>query len=257
MERSARNTSLNATGKVLTILASFGVRPDWRLAELSAHHGLPKSTTHRLLGALREFGFVSKDRASGRYTIGYRVLLLVRLAGEHSRLLEAARPLMRSLAERTEETIFLTAPAGSDSVCIGLEEGRHLVRMTLNVGARAPMHLGASNRILLAHLSPEQREGVIREHLDGNARHRAALQRDLARILADGYDYTSGQLTLNGAAIAVPILDDTNRLIAGLSVGAPADRLTRERALEFLGDLRSAASSISLEIGAIQGGRSA
>lgn len=114
----------------------------------------------------------------------------------------------------------------------------------MEIGTRAPLHLGASNLILLAHLAPERQREVARHWLPDPAGH-AELGAVLEEVRRSGYCYTNGQYTPGVAAIAVPVLTPDGALVAGLSVGGYAERFTREVAAGLLDSLREVAGAIA------------
>ena len=114
----------------------------------------------------------------------------------------------------------------------------------MEVGSAAPLHLGASNLVLLAHLEPTRQKAALRHWLVSEAE-RARLHATLTTIRQQGYVYTVAQLTTGVAAVAVPVADVNGRLLGGLSIGGYAERLTRETAERLLPDLRRASRDLT------------
>ena len=55
----------------------------------------------------------------------------------------------------------------------------------------------------------------------------AKLERELAAVRANGYARDNEELELGVRCMAAGIHDDTGKMIAGLSISAPADRFAR------------------------------
>jgi DNA-binding IclR family transcriptional regulator len=232
-----------ASQKLLAVLTSFEEAPLLRLGEIAQAVRLPKSTVHRLLCDLAETGLVERTREGG-YRLGYRMWRLGRIARPYDALVRLARPHLRGLAERSRESAFLTVREGRHSVCIDAVEGPEYIRMSLRIDATAPLHLGASNRILLAFLPVDESHHMI-QRLEPDATRRERLWHDLARIRSEGYAYSTAQLTPGASAIAVPVLDRKGGGFAGLSVGGPTDRFPLDRARALLPDLFAAANALA------------
>ena len=73
------------------------------LSEISRHVGLSASTTHRLLRALTQAGYVDQDHSTERYGLGIGVAVLGQRAIERSGY-QLARPVLAALSERTGES---------------------------------------------------------------------------------------------------------------------------------------------------------
>jgi DNA-binding IclR family transcriptional regulator len=71
------------------------------------------------------------------------------------------------------------------------------------------------------------------------------LERELARVTNHGTARDDEELELGVRCMAAGIFDDQDRLVAGLSISAPADRLQEE----WLERLKSTASEISAALG--------
>lgn len=241
--------TITAPERLLKVVACFEHRPVWTLSALSSATGLPKSTVHRLLTVLKRYGYVRQDNASGAYYLGYRVILLARQATDETLLVRVAHPILVELARLTQETAFLTVAHEFESVCLDKVEASQPVRLTLEVGKRSPLHLGASNRVLLAFLPPQRQRLVVERWLE-DERERAHLMDELAAIRRVGYVYTASQLTPGAAALAVPVLDGTTgRAVAGLSIAGPEERFPLDRALELLPRLLEARDKVAAGLG--------
>jgi DNA-binding IclR family transcriptional regulator len=142
------------------------------------------------------------------------------------------------LSERTGETVLLTAPCGFEGIVLHVVEGvRHSVRLSYAVLHRAPMHRGASGKVMAAYLDDSERARLLEAAGDPE------LERELARIRHDGFVVTRGELDEGAGAVAAPILDRRERLIAGLSLAGPEERIAS--ALPGLvGDVRDAAAEM-------------
>jgi len=151
-----------AADKLLQILLAFENEPEWQLRELAKSLNLAKSTLHRHLGKLKEYGLVEQDEVTNSYRLGFRAWRLALLARPYEGLRRTARPHLERLTTILQETTFLTVVEGINSFCIDRSEGSQRLRLSMEVGSQAPLHLGASNLVLLANLAPEDREKAVR-----------------------------------------------------------------------------------------------
>ncbi len=194
------------------------------VAELASGTGVPTSTAYRLVAELEQHGLV--QRGSDRtVALGTRLVALGRTAEEglRERLVEPAREVMAALSEEVGETTILTAPCGLEGIVLHVvETDRHSVRLSYARFRRAPMHRGASGKILAAYLEPGERSRLIAAVGDPE------LEAELDRIRAAGYAFTASELDEGAAAVAAPILDRRGRIAAGLSVAGPEQRVAAD-----------------------------
>jgi DNA-binding IclR family transcriptional regulator len=209
------------------------------VAELAAGAGMPTSTAYRLLAELEHYGLV--QRSSDRtVALGTRLVALGRTAeaGLHERLVAPAEVVMTRLSERTGETVLLTAPCGYEGIVLHVVEGvRHSVRLSYALLHRAPMHRGASGKVMAAYLEDGERARLLEAAGD------SALERELERIRRDGFVVTRGELDEGAGAVAAPILDRRGRLVAGLSLAGPEERIAAALP-DLVGDVREAAAEV-------------
>lgn len=232
-----------AADKVLRLLLSFEDATEVPLSELARATGLPKSTAHRLLDTLVRHGLVERG-GSGGYRLGFAAWKFGRRARPYDAFAREAVSHLRRLTETSGESSFLTVPEDDHALCIATVPSPSLMRLTLEPGSLAPMHLGASNRILLAFLPPRARDRVVDRWAEDEAE-RTALKEDLRRIRHDRFVLTSSQLTSGATAVGVPVLDEKGALIAGLSLGGPSDRFDASAAHATLGALRDHADALA------------
>jgi DNA-binding IclR family transcriptional regulator len=194
------------------------------VAKLASDTGMPTSTAYRLLAELERHGLVQRG-ADRTVTLGTRLVALGRSAEEglRERLVEPARGPMSELSAAVGETAILTAPCGLEGIVLhAVEADQHSVRLSYARFRRAPMHRGASGKILAAYLEPAERERLL------EAAATPGLAQQLERIRADGFAFTVGELDEGAAAVAVAVLDRRGRIAAGLSVAGPAQRIAAD-----------------------------
>jgi DNA-binding IclR family transcriptional regulator len=216
-----------ALERAVELLHHLGEQPtELTVAELASEAGMPTSTAYRLLGELEQHGLVQRG-AGSTVALGTRLVALGRTAeaGLRGRVVQPAMAVMTELSRQTEETVILTAPCAREAIVLHVVETEvHPVRLSYAVFRRAPIHRGASGKILAAFLEPSERRRLLDAVGD------PGLAPELDRIRATGSVMTVGELDQGAAAVAAPILDRRGRLVAGLSIAGPAQRITAHAA---------------------------
>jgi IclR family transcriptional regulator, carbohydrate utilization repressor len=220
------------------------------LKQISERSGLHPSTAHRILNDLTIGRYVERPQA-GTYRLGMRLLELGNLVKERLDVREAALAPMRELHKLTHQAVNLSLRQADEIVYIeraySERSGMQVVR---TVGGRAPLHLTSVGKLFLADDEPQRvRAYATRTGLAGNTRNSLtqlpSLERELAQCRQAGLARDNEELELGVRCMAAGIYDDQNKLVAGLSISAPADRIDES----WVPKLRSTAAEISSALG--------
>ena len=220
------------------------------LKAISEQSGLHPSTAHRILNDLTIGRYVDRPEA-GSYRLGMRLLELGNLVKARLDVRDAALVPMRELHKLTHQPVNLSMRQGDEIVYVertySERSGMQVVRA---VGGRAPLHLTSVGKLFLAHDdAPRVRAYAARTGLAGHTRNSitelAALERELSRVNQYGTARDNEELELGVRCMAAGIFDDQGKLVAGLSISAPADRLEET----WLDRLRATATEISARLG--------
>jgi len=233
---------------LLDVLASY--QDPVSLKTVSERTGLHPSTAHRILNDLTIGGLVERPQA-GNYRLGMRLLELGNLVKVRLDVRDAALGPMRELHRQTHQPVNLSMRQGDEIVYIersySERSGMQVVR---TVGGRAPLHLTSVGKLFLAQDDPLRvRAYATRTGLAGHTRNSItsleALESELARVRNSGVARDDEELELGVRCMAAGIFDDQDKLVAGLSISAPADRLEEG----WVERLRQVAAQISATLG--------
>jgi DNA-binding IclR family transcriptional regulator len=233
---------------LLDVLAAH--RDPVSLKEISDRTGLHPSTAHRILNDLAAGRFVDRPEA-GSYRLGMRLLELGNLVKARLDVRDAALGPMRELHKLTHQPVNLSVRQGDEIVYIertySERSGMQVVRA---VGGRAPLHLTSVGKLFLAHDDPQRvRAYAARTGLAGHTRNSITditrLERELATVRQTDVARDNEELELGVRCMAAGIFDDQGKLVAGLSISAPADRLEEG----WLDRVKVTASQISAALG--------
>lgn len=220
------------------------------LKEISEKTGLHPSTTHRILNDLATGRFVDRPEA-GSYRLGMRLLELGNLVKGRLNVRDAALAPMRELHKLTQQPVNLSVRQGDEIVYVeraySERSGMQVVRA---IGGRAPLHLTSVGKLFLSADDPQRlRAYATRTGLSGHTRNSITqlplLERELAKARQYGIARDNEELELGVRCMAAGIYDDQGRLVAGLSISAPADRLDEN----WLPKLQATANEISAALG--------
>jgi DNA-binding IclR family transcriptional regulator len=118
------------------------------------------------------------------------------------------------------------------------------------IGGRAPLHLTSVGKLFLAADDPQRvRAYASRTGLAGHTKNSltqlADLERELSKVRQYGTARDNEELEMGVRCMASGIYDDQGKLVAGLSISAPAERLEEA----WLAKLQMTAQTISSTLG--------
>ena len=224
-----------------------------KLMDVCRLTGLGKATTHRLLSGLVAYRLADYDPGTARYFVGFKVLAWASGAGNRYGLARMAAPSIRRLATLFEDAVYLSIRLGDEAVCVERLEGAFPIKtLAFKIGDHRPLGIGAGSAAMLAALSEEEIERVLKE--GAAARHAFKLSdKDLRVILGEasrqGYSFVEGLIVPGISTVGVPILLDDQSPIAAISVSAISDRMKPARRLEIADAIAAEVATIVREFG--------
>jgi IclR family transcriptional regulator, carbohydrate utilization repressor len=246
----APQPSVQVIERMFHLLEVLSTRDEMTLKDISEKTGLHPSTAHRILNDLAIGRFVDRPE-SGTYRLGLRLLELGNLVKARLNVRDAALLPMRELHKQIQQPVNLSVRQGDEIVYVeraySERSGMQVVRA---IGGRAPLHLTSVGKLFLAADDPARVQAyATRTGLMGNTRNSLtqlpALERELQRCRQAGVARDNEELELGVRCMAAGIHDDQGKLVAGLSISAPADRLDEQ----WLAKLQATASAISEALG--------
>ena len=220
------------------------------LKEISEKTGLHPSTAHRILNDLTIGRFVDRPEP-GSYRLGMRMLELGNLVKARLNVRDAALAPMRDLHKLIQQPVNLSMRQGDEIVYIerafSERSGMQVVRA---IGGRAPLHLTSVGKLFLSVDEPMKvRSYATRTGLNGQTKNSITqlqvLERELSKVRQYGIARDNEELELGVRCIAAGIYDDQGKLLAGLSISAPADRIDEA----WSAKLQATAEGISQALG--------
>ena len=240
---------VTALGRGLEVLTCFGQgHQRMTLSQVAALTDLSRGTARRFLFTLQALGYLAGD--GKLFWLTPKVLLLAKAYLSGNGLADAARPVVRKVAELLGESSSLAVLDGADIVYIARVETRRIFSSGLEVGARLPAYCSSLGRVLLAALEPEALENWLRDHKLEPLTARTISDPDRLRLKLQEarqqeYAVIDGEIEIGIRSIAVPVLDARGRTLAALNVGTLAARSSLDRMRkDFLPVLRAAAREI-------------
>ncbi|MEV4073236.1 IclR family transcriptional regulator [Nonomuraea fuscirosea] len=222
-----RNTSpVNMLDKAVSILDVY--RPDggsFRLTELAARAGLPKTTAFRLIGDLVRLGLLERD--GERYRLGGTLFELGSLVPRRHDLRESALPFLQDLFESTRQTVHFGIRDDRDVVYLERIHGHDAVPLPSRIGGRLPLTCTAIGKALLAFSGPELADAILAGPLPRLTPYSITdplrLRTALEQTQVSGLAYEEQEAALGISCIAAPVFAGAGEPVAALSVAVPRE----------------------------------
>lgn len=239
---------MRAVQRTLAVFESFSPdRSSLSLQELAERIELPKSTAFRLVQSLEKAGYLVR-LDDQQYCLSLRFTRLAGLVRSTLDIRTIARPVMRELAETTNETVTLQMASQGQRVCVDAVATDSPLRSVTQPGEQVPLLAGASSKLLIAYMPAAQVAPIVAQIAKLTKRTQAEVRAELAAIRERCYAVSHGERVLGVSAIAAPIVGLDETVTYCVSIGGPTFRVKgREEAL--IAHTTRAAAEISQQYG--------
>ncbi|HEY7039576.1 MAG TPA: IclR family transcriptional regulator [Methylomirabilota bacterium] len=239
----------------MDILELMVASPDGlALRELAAQLEAPKSSLLPLLRTLTARGLLQQGTL-GEYRLGRRALELGMGSAAHRGLPDVARPALRSLMQRTGETVFLGTLSGDGLAVVFVDkvDSDQVIRYAGGIGDRRPLHATSSGKVILAFLPAARRDKILRaltlrRYTERTVTSLAALRAALEEVRQSGLCLNLDELAVGAAGIAAPIFDRDGHVAGACAIGGPTERV-RPRIKTLAAEVKATARDISALLG--------
>ncbi|TKK77089.1 IclR family transcriptional regulator [Herbidospora galbida] len=238
--------------KALAVLEA--IAEHHRITDIAAATGVSKSTVHRILQSLVEWGFARTD-GNGGYEPGPRILTL---AGRVMSRFDPARQAavaLRALHERTGFTTHFAIRSGDEAVYVEKLEGRRPYQMPSRVGMSLRLYSTAIGKAVLAQLDDDEVRAIVARTQPAKLTPNTVtgekeLLAHLVGVRAAGYAVDDEENVPGIRCVGAAVFDHTGQVLGGISISTLAMDLEPEALQELAPEVVSAAREVSLALGA-------
>jgi DNA-binding IclR family transcriptional regulator len=236
-----KKSTVRAAERALDILLCFVDEGSLGMMEIAERTGLNKSTVFRLLATLEGKGFVKRDSETDKYQLGFRVWELATSLNQSDEPAVLFLPEMERLRDELDETVSLYYRIGKERVRVQAIESKQAIRRVAPVGARLPLNVGASSKVLMAYASEEELQELLADPDWPDSVSKEVYLEQLQRIHDDGYAISVEEREAGTAAVSVPVFSRQGRLVAALAVSGPVSRMNVKKMVQCVPSLKESA----------------
>lgn len=234
---------------LLELLSTVSSDPDGlTMEEMIDHLNIPRSSFYSLTRMLVHRGYIYKP-VEGRYRLGVKAFEIGSSYLSNVDVVEMGRPVIRELNRLTKETVNMTMfdRERLEVIVIARETGQNSLRFVSSLGSHLPAHQTASGKLFLSEYPDRKIEQWYSSRME-ETEWRLLID-ELQHIRDRGYA-ENNQQTYNGVFIlAVPIYNDSDKMISALNIGVPVHQVDRIGSEKYLALLKPASTLISYLVG--------
>ncbi|SFX17844.1 transcriptional regulator, IclR family [Thermoactinomyces sp. DSM 45891] len=239
-----KKTTTRAAERALDILLCFVGKPELAMREIVEKTELSKSTVFRLLATLEAKGFVKRDADTEKYSLGFRIWELANHINRSDDPAILFLPEMERLRDDIDETVSLYVRDGLERVRIQAVESQQAIRRVAPIGARLPLSVGASSKVIVAYTEGDLLGKVLFDPMWPSGIDRDLYINQLQEIRARGYAISMEEREAGTAAISVAIHSRSGNLVAALVLSGPISRMNEEQMIRYVPRLVKAAEEM-------------
>jgi IclR family transcriptional regulator, KDG regulon repressor len=252
--RNADGSRLSSVASSIRLLKAFSEEQvEIGISDLAKRLGVAKSTVHRLAVTLVADGMLEQNPDTGKYRLGLSLFRLGSLVRRRMNVSNEARPLLRELREKVNETVHLAVLDGTEIMYVFNLESTQSIRMRSDVGVRKPAYCTAEGQAILAYQPPEVVDLVVREGLAARTPQTItdplALRKVLEGVRARGCAIEDEESELGMRCIAAPLRNDAGEVVAAIGLAGPVSRLSKKALTTFVPHVIETATAISARLG--------
>ncbi len=204
-------------------------------AELARRTGLTRPTVARLTATLVELGYLHRQPDGGGYRLGARLLTLAHPLLGRLRVRQAARPVLKELADYVRGAVSIATMDRLDAIFVETALSAESYPLSPDIGTTVPLLQTAAGRALLSLLEPTALSTTLATFAAERpvlwATLHASAEAEVRRARTHGYALSLGDFRPEVHAVAVPLGRSPAGDCLALNCGVPLYRL-RPGALE-------------------------
>jgi len=220
------------------------------VSALAEQLGLPVSTTHRILGQLRQEGMASRDPATAAYRAGPELIRVSALIMGRTSFQRAYLQSLETITAGSDETSFLATwlPAARRMQLTHVVASAQPIQYVMRQGMSYSVLFGASGRVIAAYLP--------REILEARDQDNATVLPAFAELLCEldaireaGFAISSSQRVEGAHAVVAPVFAEGHRILGSIGISMPVFRASDEKDARYLKLVLAEARRLSVVLG--------
>ncbi|MCQ6281483.1 IclR family transcriptional regulator [Bacillus sp. EB600] len=250
------NVKLNQSlEKAISILDCFSHDSQYQTIEnICKLVDIPKATAYRLLYTMETLGLIHYNQKDSTYCLGLKMFEYGGVVIGRLNIINVASPYLTALHHKTGFTVLLAILEGDHLVYIDKRVTLEGVGYTSTIGRFRDPHYGALGKVLMAYLEEPEIKKLLRtapliKYTNYSITDPEAFLKQLQQIREQGYYVDNEEVIYNVTAVAAPIKNKWNEVIAAVTVVGPKDTINEYSVSEIIQSICHCTDQISGELG--------
>ncbi|MEI5677170.1 IclR family transcriptional regulator [Mesorhizobium sp. CGMCC 1.15528] len=243
----AADTTLHILEKVAFAQEPLGV------TQIASDIGIAKSAVFKHLHTLSERGYLTQDPISTRYKLGPKAWLISKLAPSTDDITALTEPLMREARTNTGLAVVLSTPTPKSAFVLATFPGNKSIEIGVRPGSELELHASAQGKIFLAYGPKSMTDSLAKRKLQAltscTITSFEELLDQIGEVRKRGYASAPEESLLGVNAIAAPIYDYRDNLVASVGLVGSIQHLPKEDNPQTVKTILDLAASISKVLG--------
>jgi DNA-binding IclR family transcriptional regulator len=245
---------IGALERALEIVAAIGDAGEIPLGLLAVRLEIPKGSLLRHLRVLENAGYVTMAPHTKLYSLGPALIYLGYAARQRLRIPDLAAPALRWLRDRYNESVHLGILSGPDVIHVAVAPSAQPIKMAVPVGERTFAHVSALGKTLLAWAPPSTLDDITSDRglprlTERTITDPARLREEFELIRERRWSMDDEESVEGLRCVAAPVRSERDEVVAAISVSAPTNRLSREKAESIAPVVVRVADHVSARLG--------
>lgn len=255
MPKAGRESPAVSVARAMDILESVALRAEGMTnSDISRRLKIPKSSASYILRVLESRNYLRRDRETGRYILGLKLLGLSKAVQLGKEIRGAALPSLRQLVHATELTAHAAVLDRGEAVYVERVEAPGFIKMDTWVGRRMQVNTTSVGKAIVAFLHADEiREIVETQGLmprtPKSIISRPRFLKELERVRQMGYAVDDEENNLGARCLAAPVFNAAGEVVGALGVSGATSQITRTRLPKVAVLVREAARRVSHQMG--------
>jgi len=230
--------------RTLTIIELMKDNPDgMTISEMAKQLDVSVNSVFRISMTMLERGYFIRNDKTKAFRLSRKLLSVASSAASDKDLLELALGPMRTLRDKTKETVLLGAliPHEARGVTIEQVPGIHPFKFLLDVGSNLLLHVGAPGKCFLAFVPEDEQKMMLnkmklQKFTETTLITKRALKNELKEVQKLGYAVDRGEWMEEMHCVGAPVFDQRGYPVAAIWVTGPTTRMPAS-SFEELGEM--------------------
>jgi IclR family transcriptional regulator, KDG regulon repressor len=246
---------IQSVERAIQILNCFSFeKTELPIDEIMKKTKLAKTTTYRLLWTLERNHLIQYNQKTNEYRLGSRLLEYGGVVLENLDIRREAEPIMLKLHEETGHSVILAQPQSESIQYVLRLDSDEGLQPNNFVGRRRVLHNGALGIVVLAFMDEDfilklLKEFPLEPYTPKTVTDQRVFLQRLIEIRSNSVFVDVDETFIGYTAIATPIFQNENKVIASIGISGPSFKMEGERREQLIDKIKKAALEISIQMG--------